>query len=166
MLGNQTEQQNKIKTPSVSLDDLSAALLFHTFIFSRQMCEQRPRLPLSMIAPLFFFYQYTLYTLSASSIKHTLPWWHTTCSVASNLTSCPSVTTQWDWQDGHRMEVQWGRVGMARKIFRGDNRDRTCRCVCARQPLFVTTHHVMLLPCPFHSLFTVEVAQEVFFWGS
>lgn len=46
------------------MGDLFAALLFHTFIFSssRQMCEQHPRLPLSMIPPLFFS-QYTLYTL-------------------------------------------------------------------------------------------------------
>lgn len=53
--------------PSVSLNDLSAALLLQTFIFSstRQTCEQCPRLPLS-------FPHSTLYTLSASSIKQTL----------------------------------------------------------------------------------------------
>lgn len=82
------------KLPPLSLDDLSAALLLHTFIFSssRQMCEQCPRLPLSMFAPLFSSFH------SVDSLRFINqtdpPWGHTTCSVAFHLTSFPSVTTQ------------------------------------------------------------------------
>lgn len=42
-----SRKEKKKNLPSVSWDDLWAALLLHTFIFSssRQMCEQCPRLP-------------------------------------------------------------------------------------------------------------------------
>lgn len=85
--GHEAGRQKSL--PSVSVDDLSAALLLHTFIFSwsRQMCEQCPRLPLSMLAPLS-----TLSPLHRSNrpFLGDTP----TCSVASHLASFPSVTTQ------------------------------------------------------------------------
>lgn len=81
-------KQGSKKLPSVSLDDLSAAQLLHTFIFSssRQMCEQCPRLPLSMFAPLC-----TLSPLHRSN-RPSLVTHHMLCCF--HLTSFPSVTTQ------------------------------------------------------------------------